>query len=206
MKITVIGTGYVGLVTGVCLSDIGHDVICLDIDKKKIQNLRKSILPIYENGLQKKFDFNLKKKRISFTDSYATAIKHSDIIFIAVDTPSKKDGGADLTSIKNTCTSIAAVMTSNKVIIEKSTVPVGTSDFIYKLMRKDLKKLNKNLDIAVVSNPEFLKEGSAVEDFMKPDRIIIGLDDRTLEATFNEMYLPFNRKYNKIQYMDIKSA
>tara|TARA_Y100000741_G_scaffold356295_1_gene332769 strand:- start:105 stop:1439 length:1335 start_codon:yes stop_codon:yes gene_type:complete len=206
MKITVIGVGYVGLVTGVCMADIGHDVVCLDINKTKIKNLKKGILPIYENGLQKIFDFNHKKKRIKFTDSYSMAINHADIIFIAVDTPAQKDGNADLSSIKNTCTSIASSMNTNKIIIEKSTVPVGTSDLIYKLIRKSLKKHNKSLDIAVVSNPEFLKEGSAVDDFMKPDRIIIGLDDKSLESVFNEMYLPFNRKYNKIQYMDIKSA
>ena len=206
MNISIIGSGYVGLVTGACMSDIGHNVVCLDINKIKIKNLKKGIIPIYESGLEKIIKFNLSKKRLFFTDSYAKAIKHSDIIFIAVDTPSLKNGSADLSSIKKTCLDIAKFMSTNKIIVEKSTVPVGTSDLIYKLIRKELKRLNKSLDISVVSNPEFLKEGSAIDDFMKPDRIIIGLDDRSLEKIFNEMYLPFNRRFNKIQYMDIKSA
>ncbi len=206
MKITIIGCGYVGLVTGACMSDIGHDVVCLDIDKAKVKKLSKGVIPIHEKGLDNIVSFNLRKNRLKFTSSYKKAISHSDIIFIAVDTPSKKNGDADLSSILNTSQSIAKYMCNNKIIIEKSTVPVGTSDYIRKNINKVLKSRNKNLKVSMVSNPEFLKEGSAVDDFMKPDRIIIGLDDHLLEPIFNEIYLPFNRKYNKIHYMDVKSA
>ena len=206
MKITIIGCGYVGLVTGACMSDIGHDVLCLDIDATKIKKLNKGIMPIYEKGLDTIVSFNLKKKRLAFTSSYQKAVNHSDIIFIAVDTPSKKNGDADLSSILKTSQGIAKYMSSNKIIIEKSTVPVGTSNYIKKNINKILKLRNKSLKVSMVSNPEFLKEGSAIDDFMKPDRIIIGLDDNNLESIFNEIYLPFNRKYNKIHYMDVKSA
>jgi len=206
MNITIIGCGYVGLVSGTCLSDIGHNVVCLDINKNKINNLNKGIMPIYEDGLEKMIAFNSKKKRLSFTSSYRKAISHSDIIFLCVDTPSNKNGTADLTSIKNTCISISKYMTSNKIIIEKSSVPVGTSDLIRKIISKNLLNNNKELNFDVVSNPEFLKEGSAIIDFMKPDRIIIGMDNVNLKPIFDEIYLPFNRKFDKIQYMDIKSA
>ncbi|MBT3549234.1 MAG: UDP-glucose/GDP-mannose dehydrogenase family protein [Gammaproteobacteria bacterium] len=206
MKITIIGCGYVGLVTGACMSDIGHDVLCLDIDAAKIKKLNKGVIPIYEKGLDSIVSFNLKKKRLNFTTSYKKAVTHSDIIFIAVDTPSKKNGDADLSSIVKTSQSISQHMSRDKIIIEKSTVPVGTSDYIQTIIMKGLKLRNKKLNISMVSNPEFLKEGSAVDDFMKPDRIIIGLDNQELQHIFNEMYLPFNRKYNKIHYMDVKSA
>jgi len=206
MNITIIGCGYVGLVSGTCLSDIGHNVICLDINKNKINSLKKNIIPIYEDGLEKMVAFNTKKKRLSFTSSYKEAISHSDIIFLCVDTPSNKNGTADLTSIKNTCVSISEHMTSDKIIVEKSSVPVGTSDMIHKIISINLKKSNKKLNFDVVSNPEFLKEGSAINDFIKPDRIIIGIDNSRLKPIFDEIYLPFNRKFDKIQYMDIKSA
>jgi len=206
MNITIIGCGYVGLVSGTCLSDIGHNVVCLDIDKNKITSLKKGIMPIYEDGLEKMVRFNSKKKRLSFTSSYKQAISHSDVIFLCVDTPSKKNGMADLTSIKNTCVSISKYMTSNKIIIEKSSVPVGTSDLIRKIISRNLINNKKELNFDIVSNPEFLKEGSAIIDFMKPDRIIIGMDNVALRPIFDEIYLPFNRKFDKIHYMDIKSA
>ncbi len=206
MNITIIGCGYVGLVSGTCLSDIGHNVICLDINKNKINNLNKGIMPIYEDGLDRMIASNTQKQRLSFTSSYKQAISHSDIIFLCVDTPSNKNGTADLTSIKNTCVSISKHMTSDKIIIEKSSVPVGTSDLIKKIISQNLINNNKELNFDVVSNPEFLKEGSAITDFMKPDRIIIGIDNDNLRSTFDEIYLPFNRKFDKIQYMDIKSA
>lgn len=206
MNITIIGCGYVGLVSGTCLSDIGHNVVCLDINKNKITGLKKNIMPIYEDGLEKMVRSNTKKKRLSFTSSYKQAISHSDVIFLCVDTPSKKNGMADLTSIKNTCVSISEHMSSDKIIVEKSSVPVGTSDLISKIISTNLKKHNKMLNFDIVSNPEFLKEGSAIIDFMKPDRIIIGMDNIELKSIFDEIYLPFNRKFDKIQYMDIKSA
>lgn len=206
MNITIIGCGYVGLVSGTCLSDIGHNVMCLDIDKNKIKNLQKGVMPIYEDGLDKMVTLNVKKKRLTFTSSYKQAISHSNVIFLCVDTPSKKNGMADLSSIKNTCISISEYMDSDKIIVEKSSVPVGTSDLIRNIISKSLKRFNKDYDFNIVSNPEFLKEGSAIIDFIKPDRIIIGIDDIKLKPIFDEIYLPFNRKFDKIQYMDVKSA
>ena len=206
MKLTIIGAGYVGLVTASCFSDIGHDVSCLDIDKKKINNLNKGIMPIYENGLEKLVTRNLKLKKLSFTSSYLEATSHSDIIFLAVDTPSNSDGSADLTSIKKACKSIAEKMTRNKIIVEKSTVPVGTSDMILDIFTKKLRSLGKELSVEITSNPEFLKEGSAINDFTRPDRIIVGTNNVNTKKLFDDIYKPFNRKSNKIQYMDVKSA
>ncbi len=206
MKLTIIGAGYVGLVTASCFSDIGHDVSCLDIDKKKINNLNKGIMPIYENGLEKLVTRNLKLKKLSFTSSYLEATSHSDIIFLAVDTPSNSDGSADLTSIKKACKSIAEKMTRNKIIVEKSTVPVGTSDMILDIFTKKLRSLGKELSVEITSNPEFLKEGSAINDFTRPDRIIVGTNNVNTKKLFDDIYKPFNRKTNKIQYMDVKSA
>jgi UDPglucose 6-dehydrogenase len=206
MKLTIIGAGYVGLVTGACFSDVGHHVSCLDINKKKIKNLDKGIMPIFENGLEKLVAKNIKAKRLFFTSEYSKAIDHSDVIFLAVDTPSKSDGSADLTSIKKACISIAETMTSNKTIVEKSTVPVGTSEVILGIFKKKLKALKKDLSIEITSNPEFLKEGSAIEDFTRPDRIIVGTNNISTRKKFDSIYKPFNRKSNKIQYMDVKSA
>ena len=206
MKITIIGTGYVGLVTGSCLADVGHKVICLDNNKNKINNLKNGKIPIYEEGLEKIIINNIKKKRLSFTTSYQKASEFSDIIFIAVDTPPKSNGQADLSRINSFCKSISKFINADKIFIEKSTVPVGTSDYIYAKINSYLKKHKKNFNIHIASNPEFLKEGTAVEDFMKPDRIIIGVDNMQLKSIFDELYEPFNRKYNKICYMSIKSA
>lgn len=206
MNITVIGSGYVGLVTGACFADVGHTVYCLDNNRSKINNLKKGILPIYEKKLKNLIVNNFKEKRLFFTTSYPQALKESKIIFIAVDTPSTKNGKADLSSIKNVCTELAKNLREGTIIIEKSTVPVGTSDIIKKSIRKHLPKKQKNIHFHVASNPEFLKEGSAVDDFTKPDRIIIGLDDDRLKETFNNLYRPFNRRYEKMHFMDIKSA
>ena len=206
MNITVIGCGYVGLVTGACLADIGHNVVCIDNNKSKIKSLIKGKITIYENGLEKLINYNIKEKRLTFTSSYKTAVNHSDIIFLAVDTPPKKDGAADLTNIKSACTSISNYMSNSKIIVEKSTVPVGTSLILSKLIKSSLKKLNKQVKFSIISNPEFLKEGVAIDDFMKPDRIIIGLDDDNHKEIFNEIYKPFNRKSNKIQFMSVSSA
>ena len=194
------------MVTGACFADVGHRVYCLDNNRSKINNLKKGILPIYEKKLKNLIVNNCKEKRLFFTTSYPQALKESKIIFIAVDTPSTKNGKADLSSIKNVCTELAKNLREGTIIIEKSTVPVGTSDIIKKSIRKHLPKKQKNIHFHVASNPEFLKEGSAVDDFTKPDRIIIGLDDDRLKETFNSLYRPFNRRYEKIHFMDIKSA
>jgi UDPglucose 6-dehydrogenase len=206
MKITIIGTGYVGLVTGACFAEIGHDVMCLDNNKRKINNLKKGILPIYENNLERVVIFNLKEKRLNFTTSIKDSMKFSNIVFIAVDTPQKKNGEADLTSIKNVCIDIAKYIEPGTILVQKSTVPVGTSEYIKGIINKNLSKSRKSIPFSIVSNPEFLKEGTAVDDFMKPDRIIIGLNDDSLKDLFKSIYLPLDRKFNKIQFMDVKSA
>ena len=206
MKITIIGSGYVGLVTGACFAEVGHDVICLDNNIAKIKKLKNGKIPIYEPKLESMIVSNINDKRLSFTTSYEKAISHSDIIFIAVDTPSKKNGDADLSSVKKVSISIAEHMKSYKVIIQKSTSPVGTYTFIKKHISSTLKKFKKNIYFDVASNPEFLKEGNAISDFMKPDRIIIGIENKNLIKTFDQIYKAFNRKSSKIQYMDIKSS
>ncbi|MFL2568812.1 MAG: UDP-glucose dehydrogenase family protein [Gammaproteobacteria bacterium] len=206
MKITIIGSGYVGLVTGACFAEVGHDVVCLDNNISKIKKLKNGKIPIYEPKLESMIVSNINDNRLSFTTSYEKAISHSDIIFIAVDTPSKSNGDADLSSVKKVSISIAEHMKTYKVIVQKSTSPVGTYSFIKKNISLTLKKSKKNISFDVVSNPEFLKEGNAISDFMKPDRIIIGIENKNLIKTFDEIYKAFNRKSSKIQYMDIKSS
>ena len=206
MKITIIGTGYVGLVTGACFADAGHTVTCLDNNKLKIENLKQGIMPIYEKKLKNLIESNYREKRLFFTTSYKDALKSSKIVFIAVDTPPKKNGQANLSSIKNVCIELSKYIKTGLIIVEKSTVPVGTSDYIKKTIKSNLTKSQKNLKFHVVSNPEFLKEGTAIDDFIKPDRIIIGLEDLSLKEIFENLYRPFNRRYEKIHFMDIKSA
>ena len=206
MKITIIGSGYVGLVTGACFAEVGHDVVCLDNNLGKIKKLRNGNIPIYEPKLESMIISNIKKKRLFFTSSYKNAVAHADIIFIAVDTPSKKNGDADLSAVKNVSISIAENMSSHKIIVQKSTSPIGTYNFIRKNITNSLKKNNKKITFDLASNPEFLKEGSAINDFMKPDRIIIGIENNNLIKIFDQIYKAFNRKSYKIQYMDIKSS
>ena len=206
MKITIIGTGYVGLVTGACFADAGHTVTCLDNNKLKIENLKQGIMPIYEKKLKNLIESNYREKRLFFTTSYKDALKSSKIVFIAVDTPPKKNGQANLSSIKNVCIELSKYIKAGLIIVEKSTVPVGTSDYIKKTIKSNLAKSKKNLKFHVASNPEFLKEGTAIDDFIKPDRIIIGLEDLSLKEIFENLYRPFNRRYEKIHFMDIKSA
>lgn len=206
MKVSVVGCGYVGLVTGACLAEIGHEVICLDINRSKINDLKRGKMPIFEKGLSKLVESNLSMSRLSFTSSYKQCVSHAKVIFLAVDTPQKKNGDADLSNLFSAVTSIAKLMNNEKIVVEKSTVPVGTSELLKKKIDIVLKKRSQDISYSVVSNPEFLKEGVAVDDFMKPDRIIIGLDDEKLKPLFNEIYQPFNRKYKKIQYMSVKAA
>ena len=206
MKITIVGAGYVGLVTGACFANAGHTVICLDTNQLKIDNLKKGILPIYEKKLQNLIQSNYAEKRLFFSTSYEQALKSTKIVFIAVDTPTKKNGQTNLTSIKNVCIEVAKYLKPGMIIVEKSTVPVGTSDLIKDTIKKNLIKTKKNIKFHVVSNPEFLKEGTAVDDFLKPDRIIIGIDDASIKKTFINLYRPFNRRYEKIHFMDIRSA
>ena len=206
MRLTVIGTGYVGLVTGACFADAGHEVLCVDTNIKKISNLKKNILPIYEEGLEKIVNSNIKKKRLMFTSSYKQAAKFSKIIFIAVDTPPKKNGQANLESIEKFCDEITKYLNEDKILVEKSTVPVGTSKYISKRIKKNLNKLKKDFNISIVSNPEFLREGNAIEDFTRPDRIIVGSDIPEHKQLFAEIYQPFNRKFNKLIFMSVEAA
>jgi len=195
MNIAIVGSGYVGLVTGVCLAQIGHKVICVDVDEEKIKKLKKGKVPIYEPGLEDLLKKNLRNKRLTFTTSIQAATKKSTAIFIAVGTPSKKNGDADLTYVENVARQIASNMDDYKLIIEKSTVPANTGNKIKQTVKMNLpKKFRKGkgitLDFDVASNPEFLREGSAVDDFMNPDRVVIGVESKKAEKLFREIYRP----------------
>ncbi len=199
MKIAIVGSGYVGLVTGVCLAEIGHDVTCIDVDKTKINKLKKGLVPIYEPGLDVLLKKNIKNGRMSFSYSIKDGAKEATAIFIAVGTPSKKNGDADLTYVENVAREIAESMTDYKLVIEKSTVPAETGKKVAQTIRKYLpKKYRKGnkltLDFDVASNPEFLREGSAVEDFMNPDRVVIGVESKKAEKLLREIYRPLKPK------------
>ncbi|MCX5681529.1 MAG: UDP-glucose/GDP-mannose dehydrogenase family protein, partial [Candidatus Omnitrophica bacterium] len=197
MKIAIIGSGYVGLVTGICLAEIGHKVICVDSDVEKIKMLKQHKLPIYEPGLESLLKSNVRKKRLSFLTSVTEAAKKCEVIFIAVGTPSKKSGDADLTYVEGAARDIAKGMDSYKLIVEKSTVPAQTGERIIRAVQLTLNQRNKNgkkekIDFDVASNPEFLKEGSAVHDFMHPDRVVIGVQSKRAEHVLREVYKPLN--------------
>ncbi len=201
MKIAIIGTGYVGLVVGTCLADMGNDVICVDNDEDKISKLNQSIIPIYEPGLEELVKTNIQEKRLAFSLDIEEAVKISDVCFIAVGTPLKDDGSVDLEQVDQVVGKIAKSINGYKVIVDKSTVPVGTAE---KLTQKIKSYTNQPFDI--VSNPEFLKQGNAVEDFLKPDRIIIGSNSDKATAIMQEIYSPFVRTGNRVIVMDVKSA
>ncbi|WP_108507962.1 UDP-glucose dehydrogenase family protein [Polynucleobacter acidiphobus] len=211
MKVTIVGSGYVGLVTGACLAELGNTVFCLDLDQKKIDILNSGGVPIYEPGLQEMIARNRAAGRIQFSTNVAAAVQHGEIQFIAVGTPPDEDGSADLQYVIAAARNIGKHMNGPKVIVDKSTVPVGTAEKVTEAITEELKK--RNLDPAwcsVVSNPEFLKEGAAVEDFMRPDRIVIGThqDAAGLRAKelMRKLYAPFNRHHERTYYMDVKSA
>ena len=201
MNIAVIGTGYVGLVTGTCLADMGNNVICVDSNIEKVESLNNGIIPIYESGLEELVKNNTKEHRLSFTSDIDYAVKNSLVCFIAVGTPQDTDGSADLHFVKDVAKSIAKSMNGYKVIVDKSTVPVGTAEIVAEIIRS-----NTEFSFDVVSNPEFLKQGSAVEDFLYPDRIIIGSDSEKASEIMQEIYAPYTRANNKIIIMDVKSA
>ena len=200
MRVCVIGTGYVGLVTGICLADIGNNVICVDIDKEKIEKLKGGIVPIYETGLEEMVGRNLSKGRISFTTEISEGVENSEIIFIAVGTPSKKNGEADLCYVESVARSVAKAMDGYRVIVEKSTVPVHTGQWVRRTV--ELNNVH-GVDFDVVSNPEFLREGSAISDFMHPDRIVIGVESEKAGKIMAKLYQPLNAP---IVVTDIKSA
>lgn len=206
MDILVVGVGYVGLVTGTCLAEMGHHVICLDINEQKIELLEQGIIPIYEPGLEEMVKRNIKAKRLTFTTDYSFAVKNSKVFFIAVDTPISPDGGANLSAIKKAAASLAEQMEDYKIFANKSTVPVGTAQLVKDVIQSVLEKRDLRIEFDVVSNPEFLKEGNAVNDFMKPDRVIIGTDSARAAALMQEIYTPFMLSHERLIVMDIPSA
>lgn len=207
MKVTVFGIGYVGLVQGAVLAEVGHDVLCVDVNEDRVSDLKKGRIPIYEPGLEGLVRENYEAGRLNFTTDAANAVKHGDIQFIAVGTPPDEDGSADLQYVLAVAETIASHMDRHQIIVNKSTVPVGTGDRVRERMSEVLGAREDNaLTFDVVSNPEFLKEGSAVADCMKPDRIIIGTASRASEALMRELYEPFNRNHEKIIVMDLRSA
>ncbi len=201
MKITIIGTGYVGLVAGACLADMGNEVICIDNNAEKINQLEKGIIPIYEPGLEELVKANVRENRLKFSSDIDNAVKVSEVCFIAVGTPQGEDGSADLQYVFDVAKSIAKAMNGYKVIVDKSTVPVGTAEKVSEIIRE-----NTKCPFDVVSNPEFLKQGNAVEDFLKPDRVIIGSNSDKATRIMQDIYAPFFRTGNRIIVMDIKSA
>jgi UDPglucose 6-dehydrogenase len=201
MKIAVVGTGYVGLVTGTCFAETGNTVTCVDIDPKKIEKLKGGQVTIYEPGLEKLFERNLKEGRLHFTTSLADGVKEAQIIFLALPTPPGEDGSADLKYVLGVAEDLGKILTGYKVIVDKSTVPVGTAEKVRAAVAK-----NYSGEFDVVSNPEFLREGVAVEDFMKPDRVVIGVEGERARKLMGELYAPFVRSGNPVIYMDEKSA
>ena len=200
-KITVVGTGYVGLVTGTCFAETGNDVLCVDIDKAKVDMMKAGEVPIYEPNLDTYFERNISAGRLKFTTSLEDGVDHGDIIFLALPTPPGEDGSADLSYILNVADQLGGMMKEYKVIVDKSTVPVGTAEKVHAAVAK-----NAVVDFAVVSNPEFLREGFAVSDFMKPDRVVVGTRDERAIKIMESLYKPFVRQGNPIYFMDEKSA
>ncbi|KAK53827.1 UDP-glucose dehydrogenase family protein [Bordetella bronchiseptica] len=206
MKITVVGTGYVGLVSGACLADMGNEVLCLDTDAAKVAMLREGRIPIYEPGLEDLVKRNVAGGRLQFTDDIAASVAFGDVQFIAVGTPPGEDGSADLQYVLAAARSIARHMTTRKVVVDKSTVPVGTADKVRAAMQEVLAERGVDVPFSVASNPEFLKEGAAINDFMSPDRIIVGADDEHTIDTMRRIYAPFQRTHERVMVMDVRSA
>ena len=201
MKMCVIGTGYVGLVAGACLADMGNHVICVDNNSEKIEKLKQGIIPIYEPGLEDLVKANTAQRRLEFSTDLGDAVKRSEVCFIAVGTPQDEDGSCDLQYVLNVAKEIACNMNGYKVIVDKSTVPVGTAEKVAELVRK-----YTDFDFDVVSNPEFLKQGNAVDDFLYPDRVVIGSNSEKATLIMQEIYAPFFRTGNRVIVMDVKSA
>ena len=206
MKLAIIGAGYVGLVTAACFAEMGNEVICVDADAAKVKALRKGRIPIYEPGLDDYVKRNCQEKRLFFTTELSAAVRQSLVIFIAVGTPQDKDGSADLSMVLQVAKDIGRHMNGYKVIVEKSTVPVGTAAQVRQVISKELKGRGETCEFDVVSNPEFLKEGTALDDFMKPDRIVAGCDDVRVAELMKELYAPFVRTNHPIIIMDVVSA
>ena len=201
IKIAVVGTGYVGLVTGVCFAEMGNQVICVDIDEKKVESLKNGVIPIYEPGLNLIFQRNIKQGRLHFTTNLAEGVKDAQIVFLALPTPPGEDGSADLSYVLGVASELGKIMTDYKVIVDKSTVPVGTAEKVHNAIAE-----NSTNKFDVVSNPEFLREGKAVDDFMKPDRVVIGTNSEQARTIMSKLYEPFVRQGNPVIFMDERSA
>jgi len=206
MKITVVGTGYVGLVTGACLADMGNQVLCIDVDAAKVRALNDGHVPIYEPGLEPVVKRNRDAGRLDFSTDVAAGVAHGVLQLIAVGTPPGEDGSADLQHVLEAARAIGRHMDEYRVVVNKSTVPVGTADKVKAEIEKELGKRGKQIPFSVVSNPEFLKEGAAVEDFMRPDRIVVGADDERATALLRELYAPFQRNHERLMLMSVRSA
>ncbi|MDL5367249.1 UDP-glucose/GDP-mannose dehydrogenase family protein [Xanthomonas sp. NCPPB 2654] len=206
MRVAIFGTGYVGLVTGTCLAEVGHHVVCVDIDQAKVDGLNKGVVPIYEPGLSPMVKANHAARRLFFTTDAASAIAHGDIVFIAVGTPPDEDGSADLQYVLAVARTIGQHIQGPTVVVNKSTVPVGTADKVRAAIAAELDKRGETIEFDVVSNPEFLKEGDAVADCMRPDRIVIGSSKPGTAARLRRLYAPFNRNHDRIVEMDVRSA
>jgi UDPglucose 6-dehydrogenase len=206
MRVSIIGSGYVGLVSGAGLSEVGHHVLCMDIDAQRVANLREGISPIYEPGLDRMLAANVQQDRLAFTTSLSEAVEHAEVLFIAVGTPPDEDGSADLSHVLAVARDIGKHMERPLLVVVKSTVPVGTCERVEEAITRALEKRDLDIDCYVASNPEFLKEGAAIGDFMKPDRIIIGVASDEAERLLRELYAPFNRNHEKLQCMDVRSS
>jgi len=206
MKATIVGTGYVGLVTGACFAEVGIDVTCIDIDKRKIDNLNKGISPIYEPGLDEILDKNIKKGRLNFSTELSEHIEGADVIFSAVGTPPDEDGSADLSYVLDVARTIGRNMSHYQLIVTKSTVPVGTAQKVRKTIQDELDKRGVDIEFDVASNPEFLKEGNAVKDFLFPDRIVVGIESKRAEEIMSRLYKPFTLNGHNVIFMDVPSA
>jgi UDPglucose 6-dehydrogenase len=206
MKIAIVGSGYVGLVTGACFSEVGIDVVCVDINKQKIEDLNNGIIPIYEPGLEEMLHRNMKKGRLIFTTNIAEAIKDSEVLFIAVGTPPDEDGSADLKYVLAVARDCGKYMEDYLLVVTKSTVPVGTAEKVRNALQDELSKRNVDIEFDVASNPEFLKEGAAIDDFLKPDRIVIGMESPRAKDLMKSLYKPFTLNGHPIIFMDIVSA
>jgi UDPglucose 6-dehydrogenase len=206
MKITIVGTGYVGLVTGTCFAEVGINVVCVDIDQKKIENLKKGISPIYEPGLDVMIERNVEKGRLLFTTDLQSCVNDTDVIFIAVGTPPDEDGSADLQYVLDVARTVGKNMTRHVMIVTKSTVPVGTARKVREVIQEELNKRGLKIEFDVASNPEFLKEGDAINDFMKPDRIVVGIESPIAEDIMSKLYKPFTLNGHPVIFMDVPSA
>ena len=206
MNITVVGSGYVGLVTGTCFAEMGNHVTCIDIDQEKIEKLKKGNIPIYEPGLEDMVLKNVENGSLHFSTALEDGLKNSKVVFIAVGTPMGEDGSADLQYVLSVATEIGLKMKRPLVVVDKSTVPVGTADKVNEVIKKEQEKREEEIQFHVVSNPEFLKEGAAIQDFMKPDRIVIGADDDRAFETMRDLYAPFTHNHDRMIEMDIRSA